>query len=534
VVEFSWRKPIASRFAGRLCFGVLLVAAVALRWRNIQGSLPYSGHVDEHTVLGVARAIARSGDFNPHYFRYPSLPIYLAAAVLAVVRALGGESLAGTWLVSASYYAQPAPVAAVKLAFALLSVIALVALGVTARRVVPGTHGLWLAPLLACLAPSFFRLSWSYVNVDIAGACFALATVAYLVSVAGRALGPISSNVRAVRPLFLGALAGLTVGCKYNLFPICIPCVLWIALYERGRRVVSLTTFVAGAGLAFLITTPYALLDFRTFYADVSYEVRHYAVGKKQVFDPLDRVRTSKRVLLHLWGNWGAAPLVASLFGVVLAFKRNRRLAVLAFSYPFSLAAYMAAQRTFFERNLVAIHLFIALGLAVALSELPGLLTRRWSARLPHASRAGPWLAVVLDAALVLQLPWSETLWAYRSGVEPRSVAARWLERHVGPGTALAVDKELRFEPSALARYAVETVVKPPTAAARAKSTQPAYALVGPKLAEEYESVFGPAVVSARFQRVARLVPVPRADEGEGSVTVVRLGPGASERRTPR
>ena len=51
---------------------------------HISASLPYPQHIDEQLVAEKAVRILTSGDFHPRSFHYPSLPIYLTAAGMAV------------------------------------------------------------------------------------------------------------------------------------------------------------------------------------------------------------------------------------------------------------------------------------------------------------------------------------------------------------------------------------------------------------------------------------------------------------------
>ena len=62
-----------------LLFGVLL----RLYKLDFGVELPYVAHTDEPTQYNPAIRILTTGDLNPHFFNYPSLPIYLYSAVLA-------------------------------------------------------------------------------------------------------------------------------------------------------------------------------------------------------------------------------------------------------------------------------------------------------------------------------------------------------------------------------------------------------------------------------------------------------------------
>src|SRR6185369_2331306 len=85
------RRQIAERFA----LGGILVLAAALRLWFLTAGVPHAVGIDEPQVVGRALRILTTGDWNPHVFDYPTLVIYLQAAV-AIVRFLWG-ALNGEW-----------------------------------------------------------------------------------------------------------------------------------------------------------------------------------------------------------------------------------------------------------------------------------------------------------------------------------------------------------------------------------------------------------------------------------------------------
>src|SRR3954447_17579864 len=85
------RRQLAERLA--LC-GLLAVAAAARLWFLTAG-VPHAAGIDEPQVVDRALRILHTGEWNPHLFDYPTLVIYLQAAV-AIVRFLWG-ALNGEW-----------------------------------------------------------------------------------------------------------------------------------------------------------------------------------------------------------------------------------------------------------------------------------------------------------------------------------------------------------------------------------------------------------------------------------------------------
>ena len=85
------RRQLAERLA--LC-GILAIAAVARLWFRTAG-VPHAVGIDEPQIVDRALRILHTGEWNPHVFDYPTLVIYLQAAV-AIVRFLWG-ALGGQW-----------------------------------------------------------------------------------------------------------------------------------------------------------------------------------------------------------------------------------------------------------------------------------------------------------------------------------------------------------------------------------------------------------------------------------------------------
>jgi hypothetical protein len=450
---------------------LVLVAAMGVRAADVRASLPYPRHLDETTWANIALRILRTGDWNPHRFRKPSLPVYLMVGGFSVglVRAeLAGEATSARDLgTSASnYYLVPSSAEIPKDLFALASVLALGLAGVIGYRMTKEPAVLWLTPLLASASASFYRFSWSYMNVDIIGAFFALLTVAYLVKQAVREVPEGSERGGYRVAVTSGILAGLTVGSKYNLFPVLVPCVLWFFFYDR-RSFISFVlrcTVVGATSFAtFLATTPYAVLDFRSFYFDLMKEAHHYATGH-----PGATVKAGLPMfatyLEHFWENFGAFPFLLALVGAGLLIRRDYRLAIVAYSYPVVFVAYMSMQSVFFERNVVAAHLFVALSLASAIVLGPGLVSRAVSRRRPSLSEPRVFLAtrVAVVVLVLLGLPWGRTASAYSSGRDPRNQAAEWVLENVPKGATVLVDRDLEMDARSLrSRYAVfETDVR--------------------------------------------------------------------------
>jgi hypothetical protein len=514
------RRWLATRLEGRwhvVVMAVVLAAGATWRFAAVRESLPYCRHVDEKTWLNIAGRMLANGDPHPRRFRKPSLPVYLITGGLAlgVVQAkLGPEkvSLREPQVTEDQHYSAPSVAEVPKRLFVLLAVAAAGLAGFVGAQLSGKPALLWLTPLIVGLSATYTRLSWSYMTVDVVGAFFTLLTLAYLVASHHRdtALGRPPGG--ASRAVIAGALAGLTVGSKYNLVPILLAVVLWFFFYERKHFFSR--SFVVGATAVgvFFLTTPYAILDHRLFIQQILAEARHYATGH----DPKNTLEPGFPMLwrhvLHFGTDWGWIPLGLSIAGAAILVRRSVRMAIVLLAFPIAFTAYMSLQRVFFERNLLGVHLIVALCLGVAVLELPPLLVAagaRYRSALATSRLARPLATVAITALALVGVPWTRVGSTYLHHVEPRNAAARWVEKHVPRDTTVLVDKALAMDLRRLTPNFRTKVTALPTrsgAAPKLPRKRPTIAIIKRDKTEAYSKLFGESKVLARFagQRTGR------------------------------
>src|SRR6476661_2982011 len=94
VMDREWREAADLR-PSHVGLALALLAAALLRFWTLGHGLPYSPGVDEPELVVRAVRMMQSGDFNPHFFDYPTLYIYIQL-VVAVARFLMG-AIHGQW-----------------------------------------------------------------------------------------------------------------------------------------------------------------------------------------------------------------------------------------------------------------------------------------------------------------------------------------------------------------------------------------------------------------------------------------------------
>ena len=439
--------------AAALLLTITLAAALAVRVVAIQGSLPYPGHLDEPQLTTPALHMLQTGDLNPHMFEYPTLPVYLIAAGFTVgYLETGLHGVADVGAMDFPYYRTRRVVRPAKLLFAALSVLAMLFTGCLGWWATRDPRALLGAPLVLSASPFFLHESWKYLNVDIVGCAFAIATVAFVT----RRRESHTALERAVIP---GVLAGLTVGCKYNLLPIVAPCILSIWFWSGEAKLRHLVLFGAVCVLSFLAAVPFAIFDTWRFLDDVRAAIHHYATGHPgfEAAPGLEQLRYYARILVDDLG-W-LAPWLA-ITGAIIIARADARLATVLAAFPIALLLLMIAQRVHFARNALAVLPFYAvlatLGMIAASDAVRRALRRLPGLRDRDAFTSGA-AGVLIIGAFAASLPWHHLVQAYGVRPDSRNLARRWIEAHLAPGSRLMVARELGMDTGALrARYTVD------------------------------------------------------------------------------
>ncbi len=391
------------------------MAAIALRLWRIRHGLP--DFVEE--AIPFKRAFEMWGwdtgatDWNPHLFHYPALTFYLHFLIQKLHFGVG--HLLGWFGGPADYFLRyhldPTPmVLAARLPGVLADGASVLGIALIGERIRRGA-GL-VAAALAALSPAMI-LDARAIYADPIMAALAIWALERLLEYrrGGRRSALVSAAV----------LLGLAASAKYPAGLLVLP-LAWVLAERHGRRAWALSVAAAAAAFAvFLLTSPFIVLDFRAFWADVS-QLAGFARGGH--LGNLERPALGYYAadLARQLGVFGLALLAVSL-ALTLVDARHRHAAIvlwlslLAFGLPISLGRLEA------ERYLVPIIPLAALLAAMAAFDL---IAR---ARAPLR----PWLATALLGGMILPVGFAGVV-AASSGADSTQLAARrWLEGHLKP-----------------------------------------------------------------------------------------------------
>ena len=407
-----------ARSTSRQWLGGLLLLAAALRFFPIWFGLPHPyARPDEAVSISRAMGIL-GGDLNPHFFHWPSLTFYVTAAAFAVA------SFAGRVMSGDPALSRDVAVIIARVVVAAAGTATLVPLFRLARRMADVPTALAAAAFLA--AATLHVRDSHFALTDVLMTFFVTAALARLISAYDDGVGAAAVEGIASRGFAAaGVLAGLAAATKYNAAIVVVSMaathVLLAARFGRQPWVPSTWRPPAAFGLgfvaAFIAATPFAILDYATFAADVRYDFAHLSGGHG--------VDVGRGWSYHLARSlpYGCGLLIfaASLFGAAVAVRRYPRHTFIVGA--FALVFYMAlgSGQTVFFRYVMPLVPVVCLFAAVGARAIAAWVAAR--------TRIGE-AAVTIVVSTIVALPaltnsvWMDVLLARR---DTRVLAAEWL-----------------------------------------------------------------------------------------------------------
>lgn len=242
-----WANP-------RLWMLAIVLFATASRLVHMDWDQNHHFHPDERAVVNAVQRLSfRPFRWNPEWFNYGSLPIYLTKITASMSAVVDPHAASYDGLMLQGRY--------VSAVIGALTVFVLILLG---TRLYDRSVGLLAGGLLAACV---LHIQYSrFLAVDVPLTFFVLLALYALVGV--------SREGRATQFMLAGMCIGFAAATKFSAMPLFVP--LGVAALNRylvERRFLSVAgRFVlamAAAVGAFALAQPYALIDFKTFYHDV-------------------------------------------------------------------------------------------------------------------------------------------------------------------------------------------------------------------------------------------------------------------------
>jgi len=407
--------------------------ALALRLIGLTWGLPtrehwYSYHPDEAQMLWAMISLDFfNGDFNPNFFNYPSLYIYLASFTRMLAGGLGLAHGPSNDPALAALFARDIILSA-RVVTAVLGAATAPLVYLTVRQIGGAKIGI-LAGVLMAFLPGHLQHS-HFATVDVPATFF----ITLCVWLSVRALREDVDAQWCRKQLYWAALvAGLAAATKYNAGLIVVaPLIAW--LYQKKKQQFASTgalAIIALCGLGFFLGCPYSILDFPSFWGDgknmgVAYELLvHPKQGHGDVF-----LETGNGWVYHALFNapflMSVPLLLVSVAGIVTTRVKRRRETCMLFTWVALYFFALGFSQVRFMRYLLL--------LAPALCVFAGCAIIALRSYRPGLTRVSGTIVLLLTV-------WGAYGVIYQLVVtDPRDSAAVWMAQTVGsPATPVTV-----------------------------------------------------------------------------------------------
>jgi len=411
--------------AAALLIGVLGLAFGLREW-GIRGGLPQSYVADEYDAVHATLLMAKRGDFNPHWWYYPSLHRYLTlltylAVFLTEVPAGRWESIQQVEVEDMLYWG--------RWQSAVFGTGTVLLTFFLARRLWGARAGLAAAALMAVFPGAVEHSQFNKPDalMHFLAALSVLLALSYLEKGSARLA------------LFCGLALGFTVAAKYNGVLVLIPFLLAVA-FRQGRRfalAADLYLGLSSAALAFFVACPYFLADFPRFLDHLAFDLHSYGYAGREGAEGVDNWYQHASYTFRYGAGPGA--FLAGLAGLALALYRLDAPLAVFLSFPVLYYSHYSAQRINWADNLIAVYPFLAALAAFTVSVVANWLARARSGRLRSAEA---YLAAGATALLLIT-PLTTSIRFDRAATEPDTgeAARQWINSGFPPGTVFAVER---------------------------------------------------------------------------------------------
>jgi 4-amino-4-deoxy-L-arabinose transferase-like glycosyltransferase len=350
---------------------LLLTYAFVFQICLISDNMPYSCHNDEKYIIEPALNILKTGDFNPHSFRYPSLPIYLAALSFTVgyLNAAANLELKSTDDIESSvypYFIHPGIIWPAKVLFTLLSTLSVLFMALLAYKLYRNSFLLFGVPLVISLSFNYFLISYNYLNVDTVGTFFI-----FLVYLHHWFYLKECSFLHKV--LIPGILSGLVIACKYNLVWIIVPSILIILFYTKERRIRRIISLFLIMFVTFILVVPFSVLDFSTFLDWLAYDINIYKTGNS-IHTSTPGLPQLVHYLGYFYMDFGFLLSILAILGIVAILLKSWKKGLILLSFPLIHLLYLSSYTIHYPRNVLSLFGFFSIFAAIGIVRLYQLL----------------------------------------------------------------------------------------------------------------------------------------------------------------
>jgi len=413
----------------------ILAVALAARLYQMGWGLPYV--YEEATPLKKAWVMwgwgsPRGLDLNPHFFNYPSLIIYLHVLSQGLVFAL--MKITGVVTSGADYHARfivdPTPV---YYAGRLISVVfgagTVWMTWLVARRFNPENSRVASVAAALLVSVNTYVISRSHlVDVDVPLAFFVMLVFWLLLR--------LYEKPTLVRYITVGVAIGLAASTKYTGGMLLLPLVAVYAGLRVSRNKNNLyqawwhpIAAVLATGAAFLLTSPFVLIDWPTFVQHFGFERDHMQLGHFGLGEASSWGFYARALSGNLLG-WPA--ILLAVYGFIAGY-RVAVVMVAAFMLPYLFAVSTWSMHA--ERYLLPVVPPLLAFAAVAIGSLAGKTPEKWNRPKTKATVVAVLIALAAWPAVAGYPAYLRTI-----RYDSRTFSADWIEKSIPSGSYLVIE----------------------------------------------------------------------------------------------
>jgi 4-amino-4-deoxy-L-arabinose transferase-like glycosyltransferase len=438
------RRTILRAHGLALLLALVILVALGLRLWGIGFGLPaYTRyHPDEHALVERAAQIVWTGNWKLDRFNYPPAYAYVQAIAYAIYFLYGVAQ--GLWeqlppFVVPNYYLVGRAVTAV---FGTLTAVVVY---LAARQLHDRRTGLLAAALLG---GNYLHIIHShYATFDVMVGFWVALTLLFSELLRDRQ--------EAKWYILAGLCAGLAGATKYNgAVAMILPLLAHVLATQwgewgwlNGRLFLAVGAFLLG----FFGGNPYALGNLPDFLAGLGTVLHHYGT-QQPGFEGQANWKWYPSVFLRSADSiW----VIACTLGLLGALWKDWRKGLLLLSFPIIYYAMAARFVVRFERNMVPLLPFLAIG--------GGWLIAAGADMAAHRFERPRWLSAIVTVMLVslvlgLPLAASTSFDSRLSRIDHRERAGRWVEENIESGSKVAIEHySIPFDHD---RYEVTDVIR--------------------------------------------------------------------------
>lgn len=412
----------------------IVILGLGLRLWGIPFGLPYMYHPDEGVPVTIALRMLQTGNLDPGFFHWSSLLFYLNALVYLGYYLFGW--ILGRFTSLADLRLPDVETIAVGKAFmpeefllgrgltVLFGTLVLILAYLVCRKMNSARWVGWVAALWLAVDEISVRNS-QFIRPDTFVVFFELVTVWFCLC--------ILDDPQLRNYLAAGIAAGLATSFKYNAAVVCLP-ILIVHLYRFGARgLLRREIYVAAMTsiLAFVFTTPYAILDFPTFIRIGPLQAAEiYATGHTGAEGD-----TFNWYVGFFWGTQGIVALLALAEMALCAANRERH-GIVLLSFPLAYYVLVNLYTVHFDETALPIIPFLIIFAALFLGRVFAFSQTRWN----HLGQLRIAFALGVTSIAAASL---RTTIAYNTHLlarDAREEAREWIDANLPPGARIAVE----------------------------------------------------------------------------------------------